>query len=115
MSNIPCRCTIGEVIHFIQESGFEGSFDYLLMPIKASDHRNKGFAFVAFADSRQSLLFQCAVRGMRFPLRTSTKEVALTSAEPRFSMEQMQVQFAHGVLQTKWGPVLIPSESIIRL
>lgn len=115
MLNIPCRSTIGELIHAIQESGFEGSFDYLFMPVKARDHRNKGFAFVAFANSRQSVLFQCAVCGMRFPFRTSTKEVALTSARSDFSVEQMHAPFVRGILQTKWGPVLIPSESVIHL
>jgi hypothetical protein len=114
MQNIPCRCSIGEVIYLIQESGFRGCFEYLFMPTKASDRRNKGFVFVAFASARQSLLFQCAVDGTRVSTRTSTKEIIVTSARAAFSLEQMQAPSNAHVLQTRWGPILIPPECVFQ-
>jgi len=107
LMNVPCRCTIADVLELIHDSGFQGHFDRLFMPMKATDKRNKGFVFVTFPDPRQALLFQCATDGMRFGSRTSSKEVVVAWTNEA-SAVQTKIPEDAQVFMSRWGRVLVP-------
>jgi len=107
LMNVPCRCTIADVLELIHDSGFQGHFDRLFMPMKATDKRNKGFVFVTFTDPRQALLFQCATDGMRFGSRTSSKEVVVAWTNET-SASQTKIPEDTQVFMSRWGRVLVP-------
>ncbi|CAK0884715.1 unnamed protein product [Prorocentrum cordatum] len=109
LTNVPCRCTIEDVLDLVHDSGFKGHFDRLFMPMKSTGKRNRGYLFVTFTDPRQALLFQCAIDGMRFSSRNSPKEiVVVASKKESLSALQNEIPLGAQVFMSRWGRVMVP-------
>ena len=115
LRNIPARCTINDVLQLIHDSGFRGSFEYLLMPMKADGRRNQGHVFVSFLDPRQALLFQCVVDNASFGTRPSTKKVVMEVARADLFEKMLELSADVHVLRTEWGPVIVPPQCVYHL
>jgi len=81
MVNIPCRCTLEEVMAAIKEVGFENKYQSFNMPVKKGLGQNMGYAFISFASASMTKQFVNAMTGYHFKARNSQKRIALIPAK----------------------------------
>lgn len=107
LKNIPSRCKATDVLAMIEDSGFQGKFEFLYMPMKPEGVKNKGYVFISFTDARTAEVLQMAMRGSRFRQRNSQKTVVVEIARKNVPLTQVQRAKAVHAQESPWGPVLV--------
>lgn len=103
LRNIPARCSVEEVLQVIQDSGFQGAFEFLYVPMKPNTSMNKGYGFAAFMNVDHAMRFFHAIDGQTFHSRVSSKEIRVEPARSHIAVAEMPTSV---VKMSKWGPVL---------
>lgn len=103
MQNMPARATCNDLLRMLHDSGFQGVFKYMFMPMKVSGKKNKGFAFVGFERFSQALLFHDVLEGASFSRRPSTKAITLSVAKQHIPADKIRY---HHARETYWGLVI---------
>lgn len=105
IKNLPSRCTVWQVLDLIQDSGFQGWFEYLYMPMKPKIRQNRGYAFVAFEDAKQAAFFQQLIDGLQFHGRASSKSIGVEVARAHVPLTDL-LSMGFQIKESQLGPVL---------
>lgn len=90
--NIPTRFTSVSFLRLLDESGFNGTFDFFYLPMDFRTGKNMGYCFVNFVASHFAHMFANIFHGTRLGVTTSTK-VLHVSASRRQGLRDNVVLF----------------------
>mmetsp|Transcript_103302 Transcript_103302/g.220971 ORF Transcript_103302/g.220971 Transcript_103302/m.220971 type:complete len:459 (-) Transcript_103302:194-1570(-) len=91
MRNLPNKYTQIMLFEEMNNTGFEGSFDFLYLPIDPETSANRGYAFVNFMDSGNAWMFKLAFDGRRMNRFNSEKRVSVMPA----ALQGFEANHAH--------------------
>lgn len=64
--NLPCRCTMDDILTDVHGLGFEGTYDFFYLPQDRRRKSNLGYAFINFKDPADAVDFQAQFQGRSF-------------------------------------------------
>jgi len=91
MRNIPNKYTQKMLIDEVNEVGFNGTWDFLYLPIDRESGANKGYAFINFLRPDYAYAFKRAFNGKQMALFKSNKIVNVTPA----AIQGFEANFEH--------------------
>jgi hypothetical protein len=104
LKNIPARCTLGDMVLTIANSGFQGKFDYMYMPMKRNALQNKGYVFVSFPDGKWAQEFCNKLGGRTSCGRRSAKVIEIERSDVNLPIQQIQTM-GHALPPSPYGPL----------
>lgn len=64
--NLPCRCTMDDILTDVHALGFEGTYDFFYLPQDRRRKSNLGYAFINFKNPADAVDFQDRFQGRSF-------------------------------------------------
>eukprot|EP00928_Gymnodinium_smaydae_P012367 TRINITY_DN1448_c0_g1_i1.p1 TRINITY_DN1448_c0_g1~~TRINITY_DN1448_c0_g1_i1.p1 ORF type:complete len:342 (+),score=35.19 TRINITY_DN1448_c0_g1_i1:81-1106(+) len=80
LRNLAPSCTEAMVDCVVRQNDFEGTYDYLYMPVRASTGQSKGYAFLNFRDDHIAYRFKHVFEGSNFGLARSKEKLNVRPA-----------------------------------
>mmetsp|Transcript_46146 Transcript_46146/g.100236 ORF Transcript_46146/g.100236 Transcript_46146/m.100236 type:complete len:400 (+) Transcript_46146:78-1277(+) len=80
MRNLPNKYTQQMLVEELDACGFQGTFDFLYLPIDPETSANKGYAFINFLTPNYTWMFKMAFEGRKMKRFNSSKHVIITPA-----------------------------------
>jgi len=98
--NVPYKYTVDELSAEIEESGFQGMFDLVYLPMLAKCLGSRGYAFVNFISSAAAGDFQCRFSKHRF---NQHQEQFRKPASVSYAQKQGFSPYSHMFLEGRAG------------
>lgn len=80
MRNIPNKYTQTELREEFRLAGFEGTYDFIYLPMDPTTHANRGYAFINFSEPAHALRFRGTYEGCKLKSMRSKKVVSVSPA-----------------------------------
>jgi len=81
MRHIPCKYTQGKFMNELNNAGFEGSYDFLYLPLDHRNPGNRGFAFINFLSPQLAEEFYSYYHGQKLRHFEATSPIAVMPAD----------------------------------
>jgi len=91
MRNLPNKYSQQMLLEEINSSGFQGTYDFLYLPIDTETNANKGYAFINFIDPGFAWMFKTSFEGRKMNRFNSTKHVSVVPA----TLQGFEANHAH--------------------
>jgi len=91
MRNLPNKYKQCMLMEEINQAGFQGTYDFVYLPIDPETNANKGYAFLNFIDTKYAWAFKMAYEGKRMLQFNSNKFVSVTPA----TLQGFEANHAH--------------------
>jgi len=91
MRNLPNKYTQKRLGEEIAAAGFDGTYDFLYLPIDQWTNANKGYAFINFVTTEHSSRFKARFEGTQMQWFNSNKLVTISPA----SLQGFEANYAH--------------------
>ncbi len=79
--NIPTRFTSLSFLRVLDESGFNGTFDFFYLPMDFRTGKNMGYCFINFVSAHFANMFANIFHGTRLGVTTSNKVLHVSSSK----------------------------------
>jgi hypothetical protein len=113
VKHIPSRCSVVDVIDAIGGSGFQGRFEYMVVPMRRNSSKNKGHAFACFTDPQQARQFFDATDGIYVTDGSSANAVTVEICMSSMPVEQIaSLMGDFRVVDTVLGPAMFGSRGL---
>eukprot|EP00929_Paragymnodinium_shiwhaense_P034274 TRINITY_DN1866_c6_g1_i1.p1 TRINITY_DN1866_c6_g1~~TRINITY_DN1866_c6_g1_i1.p1 ORF type:complete len:544 (+),score=145.64 TRINITY_DN1866_c6_g1_i1:171-1802(+) len=104
MRNLPNKYSQQMLFEEINETGFEGTFDFLYLPIDPETKANKGYAFVSFMSPADASRFQEHYQGRSMKHFNSHKTVSICPA----ALQGFKANYDHYSKSQAAKPMFLP-------
>lgn len=98
--NLPNRVSKEELLSYVRELGFRGSYEFFHMPWRVRHNKNKGYAFISFSDMAAAEAFKDLLNGYQLShWRTNCSKTIRVEPARLQSLEEIA-----GYLTNSWSP-----------
>lgn len=106
LRNIPNKYTQDTLIDEIDSVGFEGTYDFIYLPIDVRNNANVGYAFINFHEPEEFKRFQSTFEGYKFRKGGSKKVTAVSPAIVQGLRQNIENLMKKRVAQGHNGPIV---------
>jgi hypothetical protein len=93
MRNLPNKYTRALLLEELGRTGFNGTYDFLYLPVDTIQQANKGYAFINFSHPAYAKRFKDTYEDCTMPLFNSNKSITVTVA----ALQGFEANYAHYV------------------
>mmetsp|Transcript_74387 Transcript_74387/g.136139 ORF Transcript_74387/g.136139 Transcript_74387/m.136139 type:complete len:325 (+) Transcript_74387:193-1167(+) len=98
---IPSKYTQNKFMNEINDAGFDGTYDFLYLPLDTRNYGNRGFAFINFLSADLAEEFYKRYHGQKFKHFEATTDIAVMPADVQGFEESAERFFATGLRKKK--------------
>jgi len=103
MRHIPCKYTQGKFMNEINNAGFEGTYDFLYLPLDLRNPGNRGFAFINFLSPQLAEEFYSYYHGQKLRHFEATAPIAVMPADVQGFEESAERFYAWSLKKKQTG------------
>mmetsp|Transcript_74385 Transcript_74385/g.136134 ORF Transcript_74385/g.136134 Transcript_74385/m.136134 type:complete len:398 (-) Transcript_74385:56-1249(-) len=103
MRHIPCKYTQGKFMNELNNAGFEGSYDFLFLPLNHRNPGNRGFAFINFLSPQLAEEFYSYYHGQKLRHFEATAPIAVMPADVQGFEESAERFYAWSLKKKQTG------------
>mmetsp|Transcript_7970 Transcript_7970/g.18808 ORF Transcript_7970/g.18808 Transcript_7970/m.18808 type:complete len:148 (+) Transcript_7970:61-504(+) len=92
LRNLPNSLNAEDIMAAMVKLGYQGTYDFLFVPMDAKQRHNAGYAFVNFLNADLAIMFTHSFKSYRFPGAAKKRcRATLASVQGKYANEEVMV------------------------